>query len=126
MADLATHVATIPMWAGMTMSVDRLDMAEAGERPKPASSRAELLDRFDANVRAGRDAIAGAEDERMLGSWTLLNGGNTILSMPRTAVLRTFVMNHMIHHRGQLGVYLRLNDVPVPAIYGPSADEGGM
>jgi uncharacterized damage-inducible protein DinB len=59
-------------------------------------------------------------------SWSLLMGGKTILSMPRTAVLRNFVMNHMIHHRAQLGVYLRLNNIPLPAIYGPSADEGSM
>ena len=73
-----------------------------------------------------RAAIAAATDQSMMAPWTLLNGGKTIFTMPRIGVLRAMIMNHMIHHRAQLGVYLRLNDVPVPSIYGPSADESGM
>jgi uncharacterized damage-inducible protein DinB len=94
--------------------------------PAPVKSRKELLETFDKNVAAARKAIAGAADAHLLKPWTLLHSGKQVLTMPRVAVLRSFVMNHAIHHRAQLGVYLRLNDVPVPSIYGPSADEGKM
>jgi uncharacterized damage-inducible protein DinB len=77
-------------------------------------------------VAAAREAIAGASDEHLLKPWSLLSGGKTVFTLPRIAVVRNAVMNHSIHHRAQLGVYLRLNDVPVPSIYGPSADEGAM
>ena len=85
-----------------------------------------MLESFDKFVVEGRAALAGASDEQLFKFWSLLNNGNTILSMPRIDCLRTWVMNHIIHHRAQLGVYLRLNNIPVPAIYGPSADEGSM
>jgi uncharacterized damage-inducible protein DinB len=88
-----------------------------------AKSRAELLATFDQNIARAREAIAEATDEELFKPWSLLNNGNTILTLPKIAVLRSFVMNHMIHHRAQLGVYLRLNDIPVPSVYGPSADE---
>jgi uncharacterized damage-inducible protein DinB len=91
-----------------------------------AKSRQEALDTFDKNVAAARAAIAAASDEVLMKPWSLLKGGNTLMTMPKIAVLRSFVMNHMIHHRAQLGVFLRLNNIPVPAIYGPSADEGHM
>ena len=90
------------------------------------ASNKELLEKFDKNVVAARAAIAGSSDEILLKPWSLLAGGKTLFTMPRIACLRGFVMNHIIHHRAQLGVYLRLNDIPVPAIYGPSADEGQM
>ena len=73
-----------------------------------------------------RALLAATDDARMMGAWTLKDGGKTVLTMPRVAVVRSFIMNHLIHHRAQLGVYLRMNDVPVPSIYGPSADESGM
>ena len=82
---------------------------------------------FDKNVADARATLAGANDAEFFKPWSLLNAGQTIFTMPKIAVLRGFVMNHQIHHRGQLSVYLRLNDIPVPALYGPSADEtGGM
>lgn len=108
---------------------EALDVAPPGEPPlrmPQANSREEFLAQFDGNVAAARAAIAGAGDEHLLKPWTLLNGGKTVLTLPRIAVLRSFVLNHNIHHRAQLGVYLRLNDVAVPAIYGPSADEGAF
>jgi uncharacterized damage-inducible protein DinB len=74
-------------------------------------------------VAEARAVIAGASDEFFMKPWSLLQGGKTIFTIPRAAVLRTFVISHIIHHRAQLGVYLRLNDVPVPSVYGPSADE---
>lgn len=90
--------------------------------PAPKTTK-ELLALFDAKVAEGRAAIAGASDEALRKPWTLFKNGQKILSLPKFVVLRSFVMNHMVHHRAQLGVYLRLNDVPVPSIYGPSADE---
>ena len=92
----------------------------------PLNSRNELLEAFDKNVASARAAIAGAADANLVRPWSLLAGGKTVLTMPKIGVLRSFVMNHNIHHRAQLGVYLRLNNIAVPAIYGPSADEGAM
>jgi uncharacterized damage-inducible protein DinB len=126
MGGLATHLANIPSWASFTINQDSLDLAPAGGPPlklPPATSLKEILETFDKNVSESRAAIVRASDEHLLKPWTLLSGGNIIFTMPRIACLRSFVMNHMIHHRAQLGVYLRLNDLPVPAIYGPSADE---
>lgn len=123
---LATHVANLPSWTSNTFDKDELDIAPPGAPPfrlEEAKSTADLLAAFDKNVAAGRAAMTGADDARWLGPWSLLHSGNKLMTMPRTAVMRSFVMNHMIHHRAQLGVYLRLLDVPVPSIYGPSADE---
>ncbi|MGH9662094.1 MAG: DinB family protein [Bryobacteraceae bacterium] len=124
LAELATHLAQLPYWAAVAIETDSLDMATAPPSSTAEGSRAELLALFDRNVAAARAALAGASDERLLGSWSLLHGARRILTRPRLAVLRDFVLSHSIHHRGQLTVYLRLNDIPVPAIYGPSADEG--
>jgi uncharacterized damage-inducible protein DinB len=126
---LASHVANIPSWAVMAMEKDSIDVAPAGEPPPrtlEAKSRQELLETFDRNVATGRAAIAGASDARLAENWSLLKGGETLMTLPRVAVLRFWVLNHIIHHRAQLGVYLRLNDLPVPSLYGPSADEAGM
>jgi uncharacterized damage-inducible protein DinB len=126
---LATHLGNIPSWTAQTFDRDELDIAPPGEPPyrlDQAKSRAELLAAFDKNVASARAALESATDENWQGNWSLLAGGKKIFTMPRTAVMRSFVMNHLIHHRAQLGVYLRLLDVPVPSIYGPSADEGGF
>jgi uncharacterized damage-inducible protein DinB len=126
---LATHIANLPGWASLTIKQSEFDLAPPGQGPikvPQATSRQEVLDAFDQNRAAGREALAAASDEQLMGSWSLLSGGNTLMTLPRIAVLRSFVMNHIIHHRAQLGVYLRLLDVPVPSIYGPSADEGMM
>ncbi len=125
---LASHVANIPTWAGHAMANETFDLMPDGKLPArdvpQAPSRAALLATFDQNVAAAHAVISAAEDAELMKSWSLLRHGQTIMSMPRAAVLRSFVMNHLIHHRAQLGVYLRLNDVPVPGMYGPSADEG--
>lgn len=129
MGGLTTHLANLPSWAVLTINADSFDMAPPGGEPfknPETKSRQEALEMFDKNVADARAAIAGASDEELFKTWSLLSGGHTILSLPKIAVLRSFVMNHIIHHRAQLGVYLRLNDIPVPAIYGPSADEGAM
>jgi uncharacterized damage-inducible protein DinB len=126
---LANHLANLPSWTVYTINQDSLDLAPTGGESikwEGKGSRQELLDYFDTNVGAARAAIAGASDEEMLKPWSLLKGGVTLMTLPKIAVLRGFVMNHVIHHRGQFTVYLRLNDVPVPSIYGPSADEGTM
>lgn len=126
---LATHVATIPSWGAFTVDRTELDVAPVGGEPlrtTEARTAEELLQRFDANAAGARAAVSTASDTTLLGSWTLLAGGKAIFTLPRVAVLRSFVMNHMIHHRAQLGVYLRLLDVPLPSIYGPTADEPGM
>lgn len=126
---LSTHLANIPSWTAYTFNQDELDIAPVGAEPvrkDEAKSRTALLEVFDQNVASARAALTNAKDADWQGKWSLLHGGNPIFTLPRAAVMRGFVMNHLIHHRAQLGVYLRLLDVPVPSIYGPSADEGGF
>jgi uncharacterized damage-inducible protein DinB len=126
---LATHLSNIPSWTKNTFEADELDLAPPGKevpRLEQAKSTAEILETFDKNVASARAALESASDESFFGKWSLLYGGKAIFTLPRAAVMRGFVMNHLIHHRAQLGVYLRLLDVPVPSIYGPSADEGGF
>ncbi|MBO0858740.1 MAG: DinB family protein [Chloracidobacterium sp.] len=126
---LANHLANLPSWTIFTINQDSLDLEpKDGESFKweGKGSREELLGVFDDNMAAARAAIAGASDQELLKPWTLLKGGVTLMTLPKIAVLRGFVMNHIIHHRGQFTVYLRLNDIPVPSIYGPSADEGAF
>lgn len=129
MGKLASHLANIPSWIEMTLNTDSLDFAPKDgttfTTPQAGSTK-ELLEIFDKNVATGRAAIAATDDAQFAKPWSLLAGGQTIFTQPRFGVLRGFVLSHSIHHRAQLGVYLRLNNVPVPAIYGPSADEQGM
>jgi uncharacterized damage-inducible protein DinB len=125
---LAVHLALFPSWMTETLERASLDYAPPGAppyQPPAVNSRKELLEIFDRDVAKAREGLKGASDAQLMETWTLLAGGKTIFSMPRIGVLRSMVMNHMIHHRAQLGVYLRLNDLPVPALYGPSADEKG-
>ena len=129
MGQLAVHLAEMPGWAIPTIEMESFDVAPPGGppyQPPQVNSRAEILEIFDNNVAEARATIGGADDGHLEKPWSLLSGGKTVFTMPRIAVLRTLIMNHNIHHRAQLGVYLRLNNVPVPAIYGPSADEGAM
>jgi uncharacterized damage-inducible protein DinB len=126
---LAGHLAELPSWAVNTIAQDTLDIAPVDGptfKAVTATSRQEALDLFDKHVSEARAAIADASDDELMKPWSLLKGGQTLMTMPKIVVLRGFVMNHNIHHRAQLGVYLRLNDIAVPSIYGPSADEGQM
>ena len=126
---LATHLSNIPSWTKNTFEADELDLAPAGAEPyrlEEAKSTAELLEAFDKNVASARAALAAATDENWQGKWSLLMTGKPIFTLPRTGVMRGFVMNHLIHHRAQLGVYLRLNNVAIPGMYGPSADEASI
>ena len=123
---LAAHLANLPWWATITVNQDSLDLMPGGKAPTPPTLPAttkDLLALFETKLAEGRAAIVGASDEEWRKPWTLYKNGQKILTLPKMVVLRSFVMNHIIHHRAQLGVYLRLNDLPVPAVYGPSADE---
>lgn len=122
---LAGHVAELPGWAANTIRLSVLKITPPFQA-YTMGSRKELLEAFDKNAAEAREAIAGASDAHLGETWSLQFGGKTVLQMPRAAVLRSVVMNHLIHHRAQLGVYLRLNDVAIPGMYGPSADEGRM
>lgn len=125
LGQLAGHIANILHWAGVTCDRSEFDVATAGEdaRPKQPASVAELLKTFDDNVKSARATIDAQTDAALFATWTLRNGAQEMFTMPKIAVLRSFVMNHLIHHRGQLSVYLRLRNVPLPSIYGPTADE---
>jgi uncharacterized damage-inducible protein DinB len=126
MGRLATHLAEMPTWGVHALSMDELDINPPGGepyQPVQAGSVSEILEQFDTNIAKLRDAIESASDEDFMKPWTLKNGGEEVFTMPKVAVLRGMVMNHTIHHRGQLSVFLRLNDVPLPGTYGPSADE---
>ena len=125
LGQLAMHVAMIPSWLGPTLQQTELDVAPVGKPPytTPAfESTKALLELLDKSVRDGRAALAAAKDAEFMVPWSLKAGGNTIFTLPRVAVVRSFVMNHLIHHRAQLTVYFRLRNVPLPAIYGPTAD----
>ena len=119
---LAGHVAELPMWAKTTLEVEVLEL-NPGMQPTVATSRQQVLDLFDKSVAEARPMIERASDADWMKTWTLKFGGKEMMSMPRIAVMRSVVMNHMIHHRAQLGVYYRLNDIELPGMYGPSGDE---
>ena len=122
----ANHLADLVNWLAQALTRPSLDVAPVGGEPYPfpkLTSRREILDLFDRNVAAARTAITALRDEEMVQMWTLLRAGQPIFTMPRAAVVRGVVLNHLIHHRAHLCVYLRLNGIPVPGMYGPSGDE---
>jgi uncharacterized damage-inducible protein DinB len=123
---LAGHLAELPGFATTAIQTDSLDLSAREYKPLIAESQKQVLDVFDAKVKEARAALAGATDEQLMKPWSLIYQGKTVFTMPRAAVVRVMTLSHVIHHRAQLGVYLRLNDVAVPSIYGPSADESGM
>jgi uncharacterized damage-inducible protein DinB len=119
---LASHVAELPTYMTSTLRLERLDLTGKEPRVEP-KTRKELLESFDKVAAEARELLAKATDEELAKVWTLTYQGQQIFAMPRSAVLRSMVLSHLIHHRGQLGVYLRLNNVEFPGMYGPSADE---
>lgn len=125
MGHLAQLVARMPGWATMMMTLTELDIAPVdGSRPGYTFETTEtLLEEFDRNAAEGRAAIAAATDEDFQVEWTLKAAGHAVDVKPRYLMLRTSMLNHLVHHRAQLGVYLRLVEVPVPSMYGPTADE---
>jgi uncharacterized damage-inducible protein DinB len=126
---VSKHLADLPSWTSQTMKSESLDIAPPGGEPfklPEAKTIQAILDLFDKNVVEARKAISAASDPDFMKTWTLLKGGQKLMAMPRIGVVRTMVLNHSIHHRGHLCVYLRLNNIPVPALYGPSGDEGAF
>jgi uncharacterized damage-inducible protein DinB len=125
LGDLAAHIALLPLWGKFVAQKAELDLglpANAAIAGMPFTTVPELLARFDRHVSEARSALEPLSDAEMRETWTLKNRGATIFSLPRIAVLRSFILSHTIHHRGQLTVYLRLREVPVPSVYGPTAD----
>jgi len=123
---LASHIAEMFGWTKETLTKDVLDFATMDYKPFEPASTEELLAFFDERIADAKSTLASTSDEQFMTDWTMRNGEQVYFTMPKVAVMRSFVMNHIVHHRGQLSVYLRLNDIPVPSIYGPSADEGSM
>lgn len=121
---LATHVAELPNWVKTVLTTETLSM-EPGFKPQIAATTAELLEIFDKNAKEAREAINQATDASLPTVWSFQFAGKTMMSSPRGPLVRTCI-DHMIHHRAQLGVYLRLNDIAIPGMYGPSADDPSM
>jgi uncharacterized damage-inducible protein DinB len=119
---LASHIAEMPSWVTGTVQLEFMDI-DANYKPWTAASRDELLSKFDSYAAEAGKALSGVSDEDLGKRWALRMGGQELFAGPREEVIRTLILNHIIHHRGQLSVYLRLLDIPVPSIYGPSADE---
>jgi uncharacterized damage-inducible protein DinB len=126
MGALALHIAMMADWGADTLTTDSFDVAPVGGSPyvMPTAKNAdEVVALFDSAVAKFKQKLAATQDDAMMKPWSLLQAGTPIFTMPRAAVIRGMILNHLVHHRGQLTVYLRLNNVSVPALYGPSADE---
>jgi uncharacterized damage-inducible protein DinB len=123
---LASHIAEMFGWTPSTMDLAELDFSKMDYKPFEPKTTDDLLEFFDKHVAEAITTLKNSPDERFMENWTMRNGEQVYFTMPKIAVMRSFVMNHIVHHRGQLSVYLRLNDIAVPSIYGPSADEGTM
>jgi uncharacterized damage-inducible protein DinB len=127
MIGLATHIANLPTWMTRAIETDEFDLAPPGGLPRAVPGTvAQTLETFDANVRTARARLADASDAKLMEPWTLKKAGAVVRSFPRAVVIRSFFLSHVIHHRGQLSVYLRLADVRVPGVYGPTADDPPM
>jgi len=123
LGELALHVASIPGNLCRIAQRDGLDTSEANFNPPGPTDAKEILAALDASVKAAEEYVGTVSESAALGTWRDTSKGKAVLSMPRVVLLRTIMLNHWYHHRGQLSVYLRMLDVPVPSIYGPSADE---
>ena len=120
---LATHIAEIPGWVGSIVEKDEFDIAAGGYVPPTIDRVPEIVAMFDRSVAAATETLKRQSDDRLLATWQLKKKGQLVVEMPRMGMIRTLLMNHLIHHRGQLSVYLRLQNVALPSIYGPTADE---
>jgi uncharacterized damage-inducible protein DinB len=123
LGQLALHVATIPGGIAKIAQADEFDVSHANFNFPPPANTAEILAALDASVQAAEACLGGLDDSAAMRTWRMMRGEKEIFAMPRIAMLRTIMLSHWYHHRGQLSVYLRMLDVPVPSIYGPSADD---
>ncbi len=123
LGSLANHVAELLSWTMVTMDQDELDFATFEYKPEIPKTTEELIKKFDDMVEKSVECLQRCEDAKFMENWTMRNGDKIFMTMPKAAVLRSFTFNHEYHHRAQLGVYLRLLDIPVPGVYGPTADE---
>jgi uncharacterized damage-inducible protein DinB len=123
MGRLAGHLAELPGFATAIITTDEVNFDKGEYKPAAVANRADVLALFDKSVAGAREAIVGATDDHLRKGWKMIYQAKTLFEAPRAAALRGMMMNHVVHHRGQLTVYLRLNDIAVPSIYGPSADE---
>ena len=126
MGRLASHVAEMHGWTVSTVKDSEIDFAKIDYKPFEPKTTEDLVNLFEKTYAEAIEALKGASDDIWHEPWSLKNGDTTYFTMPKIAVMRSMVLNHIVHHRGQLSVYLRENDIPVPAMYGPSADEGQM
>lgn len=123
---LATHIAELPIWFGRIISAPEFDFTTSVFKPQKVETTSEIVTIFDKQMEEAKSILQSADDETMNRIFTLRRGEQVVLQLPRKVVLRTFAMNHVYHHRGQLSVYLRMLDIPVPGMYGPSADDKKM
>jgi uncharacterized damage-inducible protein DinB len=123
MGELATHLARLPHWGTLILQQDGYDLATSGPRGQALPAVSEVLGKFDANVREVRTALVEMTDGQLLQPWSLRRGDKVLMSVPKVFAVRGFVVRHLVHHRGQMTVYLRMNDIPLPPLYGPTADE---
>ena len=123
LGNLSTHVAEIPGWIAMTLTTNELDLAKMDYKPNIAGNTEELIEKLNGNINKAISALENSKEEDFEEIWTLRNGDHIIFALPKKVVIRNVGFSHMIHHRAQLGVYLRLLDVLVPGVYGPSADD---
>lgn len=121
--ELCSHLAEIPVWVPFIFSADEFEVDPKTYRPFAAESRSDLLEKFDSNVKQVRETLGAQPDGVLQATWRFKAKGQVVFEFPRLAVLHNFILKHLVHHRGQLSVYLRLKDIPIPSIYGPSADE---
>jgi len=123
LGELATHLSRIPHWGTLILTRDGYDLATSGPRGAALPTAADVLTQFDANVREVRTTLIEMTDSQLLQPWKLQRGDRVVLSVPKVSALRGFVVHHLVHHRGQMTVYLRMNDIPLPPLYGSTADE---
>ena len=120
---LATHIAELPGWTSVTLDFSELDFTKFDYKPRVADSNSELINIFEENLEKAEQSLKKAKDEVFSEEWTLRNGEHIYFTLPKIVVLRSTCFNHIVHHRGQLSVNLRLLDIPLPGVYGPTADE---
>ena len=123
LGNLASHISELPQWTRTALTQEEFDFAKNVQKPLVFTTSIELVSRFDLLVSDAFELLQNISDTEIMRTWRLRNGEKIMAEMPRVGVIRSMVLNHLIHHRGQLSVYLRLQNVPLPPVYGPTADE---